>query len=98
MDNQKEYSRYMSNFRGIDATSEASNVALNRFSFIQNMYKDYKSGQGVAIETFPGTRTLCKGLGKIYGIHTYKVSSGKVYIIALLWSKAPALPELSFAE
>ena len=82
MDNQKEYSRYMSNFRGVDTTSEASNVALNRFSFIQNMYKDYKSGQGVAIETFPGTRTLCKNLGgKIYGIHTYKVSSDKVYII-----------------
>lgn len=82
MDNQKEYSRYMSNFRGIDTTSEASNVALNRFSFIQNMYKDYKSGQGVAIETFPGTRTLRKNLGgKIYGIHTYKVSSDKVYII-----------------
>ena len=81
MENQKEYSRYMSNFRGIDTMSEASNVALNRFSFIQNMYKDYKSGQGVAIETFPGTRTLCKGLGKIYGMHSYKVSSGKVYII-----------------
>lgn len=98
MDNQKEYSRYMSNFRGIDTTSEASNVALNRFSFIQNMYKDYKSGQGVAIETFPGTRTLRRDLGmetvtdaeteekikifkKIYGMHSYKVSSGKVYII-----------------
>lgn len=78
---EKEYSRYMSNFRGIDSTSDASNVSLNRFSFIQNMYKDYKSGQGVAIETFPGTRTLCKGLGKIYGIHTYKVSSGKVHVI-----------------
>jgi small nuclear ribonucleoprotein (snRNP)-like protein len=82
MDNQKEYSRYMSNFRGIDTTSEASNVALNRFSFIQNMYKDYRSGQGVAIETFPGTRTLCSGLGgKVYGMHIYKVTSGEVYII-----------------
>ena len=79
---EKEYSRYMSNFRGIDATSDSSNVSLNRFSFIQNMYKDYKSGQGVAIETFPGTRTLCNSLnGKIFGIHAYKVSSGKVHVI-----------------
>ncbi|MBR4295757.1 MAG: leucine-rich repeat protein [Clostridia bacterium] len=82
MSNQKEYSRYMSNFRGIDTTSEASNVALNRFSFVQNMYKDYRSGQGVAIETFPGARTLCSGLGgTVYGMHTYKVTSGEVYII-----------------
>ena len=82
MSNQKEYSRYMSNFRGVDSTSDASNVSLNRFSYLQNMYKDYRSGQGVAIETFPGTRTLCKDLGgKVYGMHTYKVTSGKVYII-----------------
>ena len=82
MENQKEYSRYMSNFRGIDTTSEASNVALNRFSFIQNMYKDYKSGQGVAIETFPGTRTLANFGDTINGIYTYRaVNDDKLYVV-----------------
>ena len=80
--NEKEYSRYMSDFRGIDATNEASNVALNRFSFIQNMYKDYKSGQGVAIETFPGTRTLANFGGKINGIYSYKSNNdGELYVV-----------------
>ena len=79
---EKEYSRYMSNFRGIDATSDSSNVSLNRFSFIQNMYKDYKSGQGVAIETFPGTRTLANFGDTINGIYTYRaVNEDKLYVV-----------------
>ena len=79
---EKEYSRHLSDFRGIDTTSEASQVALNRFSFIQNMYKDYKSGQGTAVETFPGTRTLANFGGKINGIYNYKsANDSKVYIV-----------------
>lgn len=77
-----EYIRTFNNFRGIDATSEPGQVADNRFSYAENMYKDYETGQGVSVETFPGTRTICKNLdGKVFGIHAYKVSSGKVHII-----------------
>ena len=77
----KEYARSMSDFRGIDATSEASTVSHRRFSFIQNMYKDYKSGQGVAIETFPGTRQTHSMSGmRIYGLHPYKTNN-TTYII-----------------
>ncbi len=80
--NEKEYSRYMSDFRGIDATNEASNVALNRFSYIRNMYKDYRSGQGTAVETFPGTRTLANLGGKINGIYSYKsTNDDKLYVV-----------------
>lgn len=78
---EKEYSRAMSNMRGIDATSEASNVALNRFSRALNMYKDYKSGQGIAVETFPGTRTLADLGGKVYGIHHHKDDKREIYAV-----------------
>ena len=82
MDIAKEYSRYLSDFRGIDSTSEASQVSPNRFSFVQNMYKDYKSGQGTAIETFIGSRTLADFGGKINGIYTYKSSNdSNLYIV-----------------
>lgn len=82
MNTAKEYSRYLSDFRGIDSTSEASQVSPNRFSFVQNMYKDYKSGQGTAVETFVGSRRLADFGGKINGIYTYKSSNdSNLYIV-----------------
>lgn len=93
MSNTTEYSRQLSNFRGIDATSEASNVALNRFHFAQNMYKDYRSGQGVAIETFPGTRELESYDGAINGMFSYKSTvDGKVYIVLHAGTKLYRFP------
>lgn len=70
---QKEYSRAFGNFRGIDVTSEPGQVADNRFSYAENMYKDYETGQGVAVETFPGTRKLADFGATINGIYIYRV-------------------------
>ena len=84
---EKEYSRTLANMRGIDATSDASTVALSRFSFAQNMYKDYKSGQGLAVETFPGTRTLFNFKDKIYGIHHHKDANRDIYVVVHAGSK-----------
>ena len=78
---EKEYTRSMSDMRGIDATSDPSTVSPRRFSFIQNMYKDYKSGQGLAVETFPGTRTLADFGGKIYGIHHHKDGNNNIWLV-----------------
>ncbi len=77
----KEYTRSMADMRGIDATSDASTVSPRRFSFLQNMYKDYKSGQGLAVETFPGTRTLADFGGKIYGIHHHKDGNNDIWVV-----------------
>lgn len=80
-----EYSRYFSAFRGVDFSSDHTEVNDFRFAYAVNMYKDYRSGQGDAVETIPGFRRLLDGLGdKIYGIH---VGLGKMFIHAgnTLW-------------
>lgn len=51
-----EYTRYYGNFRGVDFSSEETEVNEQRFAYAVNMYKDYRSSEGNAIETIPGFR------------------------------------------
>lgn len=76
-----EYTRYFGNFRGVDFSSDQTSVNEQRFAYAINMYKDYRSGEGQAVETVPGFRRQVEipkvnedGLivaQKIYGIHRY---------------------------
>lgn len=50
------YNRYYGDFRGVDFSSDHTQVLPNRFAYLVNMYKDYQSGQGQAVETIPGFR------------------------------------------
>ena len=71
LQSKTEYSRYFSGFRGVDFSSDHTEVNDSRFAYAVNMYKDYRSGQGDAVETIPGFRQLMhlNNGGKIYGIH-----------------------------
>lgn len=51
-----EYSRYYGNFRGVDFSNDHTQVNASRLAHLVNMYKDYKSGQGEALETMAGFR------------------------------------------
>lgn len=83
-----EYTRYFGNFRGVDFSSDHTSVNEQRFAYAINMYKDYKSGEGQAVETIPGFRRQIEiptvnidgeiVSQKIYGIHRYDhIVSGK---------------------
>lgn len=71
-----QYTRILGDFRGADMSSPDTEVATSRFAYIRNMYRDYYSGAGTAIETVPGYRQLLPpptGGAEIYGIwqHTF---------------------------
>lgn len=77
-----EYTRYYGNFRGVDFSSDHTQVNERRFAYAVNMYKDYRSGEGSAIETIPGFRRrfeaptyIENGVAvhpKINGIHEFE--------------------------
>lgn len=72
--NRNEYNAYYGDFRGVDFSSDHTQVASNRFAYLVNMYKDYKSANGTAIETIPGFRRLFavdNNSARINGIHTF---------------------------
>lgn len=86
--------RVYSNFAGVDFTSDSSQVQLNRSPNSVNMYKDYKSSLGQAIETRPGFINLLELNAEIYGIHFIKTDTLKVIVHSgtklLLWSNYPS--------
>ena len=68
-----EYSRYYANFRGVDFSSDHTQVHESRLAYLVNMYKDYQSGQGEALETIAGFRRRAKFDGnQINGIFHFK--------------------------
>ncbi|MBQ7363757.1 MAG: hypothetical protein IJW48_04835 [Clostridia bacterium] len=67
------YNRSYGDFRGVDFSSDHATVHDSRFAYAVNMYKDYQSGQGAAVETIPGFRRrfyVTDG-SPIYGIHKW---------------------------
>ena len=79
-DNVKTYDRTYRGLRGVDFSSDQTQVIPTRFSYMQNMYKDYQSSQGIAVETIAGYRRRFvappeivdgKNVAEIYGIHEW---------------------------
>lgn len=89
--------RVYSNFAGVDFTSDSSQVQINRSPNSVNMYKDYKSSLGQAIETRPGFINLLELNAEIFGIHFIRTDTLKVIVHAgsrlLLWSDYPNAQE-----
>lgn len=65
-----QYNSYYGDFRGVDFSSDHTQVHPNRLAYSLNMYKDYQSALGNAIETIPGFRRMFyAGVGTVHGIH-----------------------------
>lgn len=67
------YNKYYGNFRGVDFSSDHTQVHEQRLAYAVNMYKDYQSGQGQALETIPGfrKRVVLPEEANINGVHTF---------------------------
>lgn len=76
-----EYNRYYGDFRGVDFSSDHTQVDDHRLAYLVNMYRDYGSGEGKALETVPGFRiraVLPEG-AQVYGIHVLRIREGAQY-------------------
>jgi hypothetical protein len=76
-----QYSRKLDNFRGVDFSSGQTQVSPQRFAYAQNMWRDYSSELGGAIETVPGFRLLNRLEGRIHGIWQYRPTGGELYVM-----------------
>lgn len=79
---EKEYTRRLDGFLGVDFSSSPGNVDTRRFTYLKNMYRDYESELGDAVETVPGFRLLKSWSGKVNGIFTYQPAGEGLYIAA----------------
>lgn len=85
---RSEYARALpgaeGGFRGVDFSSSPHRVALYRLPDAQNMYRNYRSEEGGALETIPGFRRIKRFAGnvKINGLFRYDTNDGTPYIAA----------------
>lgn len=75
------YTRSYSDFIGVDLSSDPKAVSPNRLAYSVNMWRDYESEQGAAIETFPGFRRLVNGLGTVHGLYNFRAKDGNEYLV-----------------
>lgn len=71
------YNAYYGDFRGVDFSSDHTQVNRQRLAYAVNMYKDYRSGQGQCIETIAGFRRrfAVPDGAPIYGIHPFQYTA-----------------------
>lgn len=70
------YTRVLEDFGGLDMAHPPSGVAPNRFTRMENLWRDYAGGEGSLLETFPGYRHLTTLPGTVHGI--YRVQLGTI--------------------
>lgn len=78
------YTRVYSNFVGADVSSDPKAIERNRLTECVNMWRDYDSQQGEAVETFPGFRAVAQQLGggkSVHGMYHFRNKSGDDYIV-----------------
>lgn len=77
------YVQCYSDLIGSDPSSDPRTVSRNRLAQCVNMWRDYDSEHGAAIETFPGFRSVWSTAGeRIKGIYALRTPSGVDCIIA----------------
>ncbi len=68
------YNAYYGDFRGVDFSSDHTQVHKQRLAYAVNMFKDYQSGQGHALETIAGFRRRLElpEAPIVHGIHRFQ--------------------------
>ncbi len=76
-----EYTRIYSGMRGVDFTGDGSRIASDRFSYLENMYRDY-DGEGAALtESIPGFRRILDFGAKIHGIFHHRAGGNDFVLV-----------------
>lgn len=74
-----EFNRILEDMRGVDLSGGSGSRDV-RYSYLENMYRDYAAGRGELIESVPGFRRIYSGT-KINGLHMQIAADGSRYLV-----------------
>lgn len=77
--NSTDYTVSYSDMRGVDFSPTLTD--RRRFSYLENMYRDYESSGAEFTESIPGFRRIASFKSKVHAIYSHKNSSGREYIV-----------------
>lgn len=78
---KSEYTCTYRDMKGVDFSSDGSGIPTGRFSYLENMYRDYDGAGAAVTESVPGFRKILETGEKINGIYTRFGKDGKVYVV-----------------
>ncbi len=84
---KSEYSVIYSGMGGVDFSGDGSNISRKRFSYLENMYRDYEGDGAGIIESIPGYRKIADFGASCNGLYSYKNESGDEIIVAHILNK-----------
>ncbi len=76
-----EYTVTYTGMRGVAFSSLASNPKRHRFSYLENMYKDYCGGGEGITESVPGFRKVTAVNKAIHALYTHRDKDGAEYVV-----------------
>lgn len=76
-----EYTVSYSDMRGVDFSSSSGNGKRYRFSYLENMYRDYAGGGGGITESVPGFRKITTVYKNVHSIYTHKSLDGEEFVV-----------------
>ncbi len=76
-----EYTVTYGNMRGVDLSARGAAASRYRFSYLENMYRDYSSGGDGITESVPGFRKVLSSGAKIHSIFTHKDGTGQEFVV-----------------
>ena len=79
MSKTQQYTRTYKSMRGV-YLSPSEKMLESRYTYIENMYRDYESGDGDLLESIPGFRRIHKGDERINGLFVQRTKDG-VYVV-----------------
>lgn len=78
---RSEYTVSYKSMHGVDFSSESYGSSQRRFSYLENMYRDYMGGGSEITESIPGFRKIASFPKKINAIYTYKNNENEEFAI-----------------
>ncbi len=76
-----EYAVSYTGMRGVNFSSDNGSAKRHRFSYLENMYKDYSGGGEGITESVPGFRKVTAVNKSVHAIYTHKDKQGAEYIV-----------------
>lgn len=90
--NNRLLHRRFASLRGVDFSSDPSEVSSSHFTMLENMWRDPEAADGMATETFPGYRTFARFDAPIHGIYRHRVG-GEDHLVVHTGTKLYRFPE-----
>ncbi len=76
-----EYALSYEAMRGVDLSTDGSNIERYRYAYLENMYRDYNGDGCVLIESVPGFRRIAALKKKIHRIYLQRIGENEDYVV-----------------